>query len=286
MRNKKGRNTMTVPTIAILGAGNMGSCLLGGLIKNGHAPDKLWAADPNKENNKTVEKNFNVHVTENNIEAVQNAEVVVFAVKPQVFASVAMNLKSTMQQRKPLVVSIAAGVRTASIQTWLGGEIAIVRAMPNVAALIGCGASALFANHYVTPSQHQIAESILRAVGVAVWLSDEASLDIVTALSGSGPAYFFLLMESLEYAAEQSGLPVETARLLTLQTALGAARMAIESRSPLVELRHSVTSPGGTTEMALSVLEKNHVREIIQQALMAAKRRSEELAELASHQDT
>jgi pyrroline-5-carboxylate reductase len=268
------------PIITMIGAGNMGSSLIGGLINNGHPADKLWATDPSMEKLVELKKNFGIRTTTDNAKAVQSADIVVFAVKPQMFAKAAIELANNIKSRKPLVLSIAAGIRESSIQHWLGGAAAIVRAMPNTPALIGCGAAALYANSYVTNDQRNMAESILRTVGVAVWLSDEKLMDTVTALSGSGPAYFFLIMETLQQVAEQFGLPAETARLLTMQTALGASRMAIESGRPLDELRRNVTSPGGTTEKALSVLEEKNIRGIFQDALRAAILRSEELAEL------
>lgn len=271
---------MTIHNIAMIGSGNMGSSLIGGLISNGHPCNKLWATDTSIEKLEALQKNFNIHITMDNIQAAQSADVIVFAVKPQLFAEVAKGLADVIQTRKPLILSIAAGIRESSIQGWLGHDTAIVRAMPNTPALISCGATALYANHFVSEEQRSIAESILRAVGVVVWLTDEHLMDTVTALSGSGPAYFFLMMEALQSAAEQLGLPNDTARLLTLQTALGAARMAIESGKSLTELRQNVTSPGGTTEKALSVLEQNNIRKIFQLALQAAKQRSEELAEL------
>ncbi len=271
---------MTTPVIALIGAGNMGNSLISGLIHNGHPADKLWAADVSKEKLDQLQQTFSIHTTTHNVKAAEAADIIVFAVKPQLFANVAMELANVVQKNKPLILSIAAGVRESSISGWLGDKTAIVRAMPNTPALIGCGATSLFANAYVTDEQRRLAESILRSVGVAIWLLEEKWMDIVTALSGSGPAYFFLMMESLQQAAEQLGLPDETARLLTLQTALGAAKMAIESGKSLVELRHNVTSPGGTTEKAVSVLEANNIRGLFKEALLAAKLRSEELAEL------
>lgn len=271
---------MTLPVIAIIGAGNMGSSLAGGLIQDGHPPEKVWVSNPSKEKLVQLQQNFKVHITTHNTEACQAADIVIFAVKPQVLASVAKKLASIIQSHKPLVISIAAGVREASIQHWLGGKVAIVRAMPNTPALIGCGAAALYANPYVSHTARNRAESIMRAIGVVIWLENEKWLDIVTALSGSGPAYFFLMMEALQQAAEELGLPPDAARLLTLQTALGAARMAIESDTPLTELRYQVTSKGGTTEKAIYVLEENHIRDIFKKALQAAKQRSEELAEM------
>lgn len=271
---------MTFPVIAMIGTGHMGSSLIGGLMSNGHPPDKIWAADPSEEKLSELRDLFYIHTTADNSQAAQHAQVVIFAVKPQIFHKVAMDTRKIIQLHKPLVISIAAGIREASIQEWLGGNTAIVRAMPNTPALIGCGASALYANDFVSTEQHDLAESILRAVGVAVWVSNEQLMDTVTALSGSGPAYFFLMMEALQNAAEELGLSPEIARLLTLQTANGAARMALESDTPLAELRRRVTSPGGTTEKALSVLEDSNVRGIFRKALQAAKLRSEELANM------
>jgi pyrroline-5-carboxylate reductase len=268
---------MTTPVIAMIGAGNMGESLISGLINNGHPADKIWASDASEKKLEYLQHTFSIHTETNNASAVEVADVVVFAIKPQVFANVATDLKAVIQQHKPLIISIAAGIRIANIHHWLGDKTAIVRAMPNTAALIGCGATALFANQEVTDKQRNLAESILRTVGIVVWLTNEALLDTVTALSGSGPAYFFLMMESLQNAAEELGLAEETARLLTLQTALGAARMAIESGKSLAELRQNVTSPGGTTEKALAVLEEKNIRGIFKETLAAAKARSEEL---------
>lgn len=271
---------MTTPNIAMIGAGNMGNSLIGGLITSGHPAQKIWASDPSEEKLTELHNRWGIHTTTNNSEAIQSAEVVVLAVKPQLLATILTELSPLIQQQKPLVLSIAAGIRESSLQHWLGGSIAIVRAMPNTPALISCGAAALYANAYVTDDERSMAESILRSVGITIWLDDEGLMDTVTALSGSGPAYFFLMMEALQQAAEKLGLPTETARLLTLQTALGAARMAIESGKPLDELRKNVTSPGGTTEKALAILEENKIRDIYERAIHAAKKRSEELAEM------
>jgi pyrroline-5-carboxylate reductase len=271
---------MTTPVIAFIGAGNMGGSLIGGLINDGHPAAKIWACDPSEERLLQLRDTYQINISDNNNKAIQAADVVIFAVKPQLFAGIAKACAAVIQDKKPLVISIAAGIREESIQQWLGGDTAIVRTMPNTPALVGCGATALFANKYVNPDRHALAESILRAVGIIVWVDKEEMMDTVTALSGSGPAYFFLMMESLQQAAEQQGLSSDNARLLTLQTALGAARMAIESGKPLDELRHNVTSPGGTTEKAVSVLEDNNIRGLFTKALQAAKQRSEELAAL------
>lgn len=271
---------MEHPTIAIIGAGHMGSSLMGGLIRNGHPADKIWAADHDATKLEALKNQFNIHITTDNKKAVEKAKVVIFAIKPQYFADVAQELAKTIQKHRPLIISIAAGIQIKGMENWMGQDLSIVRTMPNTPALLGCGATALFANANVTKDERNLAESILRAVGITVWLEKESLLDVVTALSGSGPAYFFLMMESLQQAAEAEGLPSETARILTLQTALGAARMAIENNTPLVDLRHHVTSKGGTTEKAVSVLEEQGIRDLFRHAIHAAKERSEELAEL------
>lgn len=271
---------MTFPTIALIGAGNMGSSLIGGLIKNGHPADKIWATDPASEKRQQIEDQFHIHTSDDNAKAVRAADVVIFAIKPQLFGKIALELTPQIQQRKPLVISIAAGIQINSMENWLGKETAIVRSMPNTPALIGSGATALFANQHVSSDQHNLAESILRAVGVVVWVEKEALMDTVTALSGSGPAYYFLVMEAMQEAAEELGLPADIAKLLTQQTALGASRMAMESDHSVSELRRQVTSPGGTTEKALLSLEENNIREIFRKALQAAKLRSEELSTL------
>lgn len=268
---------MKTSVITLLGAGNMGSSLLSGLIRNHYPAEKLWITDPSEEKLHHVKNQFPVNITTDNQQALQHADVVILAVKPQILPQVLMDAAAIIQQKKPLVISIAAGVREASIQQWLGGQIAIVRSMPNTPALLGCGASALYANTLVSAEQHALAESILRSVGITVWLEQENLMDTVTALSGSGPAYFFLMMEALQNAAIECGLPPETARLLTLQTAYGAARMALESDIDVVQLRKNVTSPGGTTEQAVRVLEEGQLRALLKKAVDAAKKRSEEL---------
>lgn len=274
---------MTHSNIAIIGSGHMGSSLLGGLIANHYPPEKIWITDSDTTKLEQLKNQFKIHTTTKNQEAVEMADAVILAVKPQVLSEVAFEIAKSVQHKKPLIISIAAGIRAESIQKWLGGNVAIVRAMPNVPALIGCGATGLFANSMVSEEQRNWAESILRAISIVVWLNDEKHMDTVTALSGSGPAYFFLIMEALQKGAEELGLDSESARLLTLQTAFGAARMALESDVDAKELRRRVTSPGGTTEQAVKVLEENQLRDIFKKALIAAKERSEELAIQLEH---
>lgn len=269
---------MTAPHIAFIGAGNMGSSLIGGLIQNGHPPHCLMAADPHPEKLNELSTHFAIQTTTTNEDAVRFADVIVLAVKPQVMREVLQTLIPLLQTKKPLLLSIAAGLPIKSLEQWAGGNQAIVRVMPNTPALIGHGASALYANAIVNPAQHELAESIMRAVGITVWLNDESLMDAVTALSGSGPAYFFLIMNALQSAAIEAGLNPETARLLTLQTALGAAAMAMESELPLSTLQHNVTSKGGTTEEAIRVMEAQQLPGILKDAFLAAKARSLSLA--------
>jgi pyrroline-5-carboxylate reductase len=271
--------------IAFIGGGNMARSLIGGLLAGDGEPDRIWVAEPDAGQREFLRGRFGVHTEANNEEIAARAEVVVLAVKPQILREVALNLAPVVQARQPLVVSIAAGVRESDLRAWLGGgALALVRTMPNTPALVGSAASALFANPYVTEEGRQRAESLLRAVGVTVWVDNEDLLDTVTALSGSGPAYFFLLMEALEQAAMAAGLDAETARLLTLQTAFGAAKMALESVDSPATLRVRVTSPGGTTEQALAVLHEGALNTLIAKALEAARQRSRDLGELLGGQ--
>ena len=265
--------------IAFVGGGNMARSLVGGLIADGYQARNIWVSDPNVTQRDTLQQAFLIQTTAVNQEAVTHADVVIFAVKPQSLKIAAEDIASTLQKKKPLIISIVAGIREPTLATWLGGHHAIVRAMPNTPAMVGSGATALYANSQVSQQQHNLAESIMRAVGLAVWVDDEAHMDIVTALSGSGPAYFFLVMESLEKAAGDLGLPADTARLLTLQTAYGAAKIALESSESTATLRRHVTSPGGTTEQAIKVLQEKHAQELFSAALLAAYHRSQELAE-------
>lgn len=269
---------MTAPCITFIGAGNMGASLLGGLIQNGHPAHRLIAADPSADKLNALATQFGIETTTDNLKAIEAADVVILAIKPQVMASVVTPLAARLRERQPLIISVAAGLRVSSFEQWIGGACPIVRAMPNTPALIGHGATGLFANAHVSAEQHDLAETILRSVGVAVWLKEESLIDAVTALSGSGPAYFFYVMEALQAAGEKVGLPADTAKLLTLQTALGAAAMALESNDDLALLRQRVTSPGGTTEQGVAVLEAHHLKTIFEKTVEAAKNRSLSLA--------
>ncbi len=265
-------------SIGFIGAGNMAASLIGGLVEDGCDPGRIWVSDIDPARLSQLAR-LGVQTCADNAELVARAAVVVLAVKPQAMKAVCEAVAGAVQRERPLVLSVAAGLRSSDLDRWLGGGLAIVRAMPNTPALVQTGATALFANHRVSVEQRQLAESVMRAVGLTLWLDDEAQMDTVTALSGSGPAYFFLVMEALEHAGEALGLKPETARLLTLQTALGAAKLAMESGEDVALLRQKVTSPGGTTERALAVLQQAGLEQIFAEALRAGAERSAELAQ-------
>jgi pyrroline-5-carboxylate reductase len=269
---------MSDHTLAFIGGGNMARSLIGGLIADGWEPSLIHVADPDPQQTKALAEHFSVITNLDNQTAIEQADVVVLAVKPQVMKSVASELAPALARHRPLVISIAAGIREPALRGWLGEQTAIVRTMPNTPALVQSGATALYANPAVSEDQRNLAESILRAVGLTLWIDDESLMDAVTALSGSGPAYFFLFMEALQAAGSQLGLPEDTARLLTLQTAFGAVKMALESSEDAATLRRRVTSPGGTTEHAIEVFAQHNLNAIILKALQAAAERSRDLA--------
>ena len=270
---------MKAHTIAFIGAGNMARSLIGGLLADRWPAGRIRVSDPDPGQIEIIRRqNPGVFTTADNRSNVEPADIVLFAVKPQSVKEAAQELADCLSTSGTLIISIVAGVRSSDLIHWLQGEFAVVRCMPNTPALVGSGATGLFANTLVTEQQRNIAESVLRAVGLTIWLEKESQLDAVTALSGSGPAYFFLVMEAMEEAGKRLGLEGETARLLTLQTAFGASKLALESQETLKTLRQRVTSRGGTTEKALAVLENGDIRNLFAEALQAAAVRSKELA--------
>lgn len=250
-----------------------------GLISSGFAAQQLWVSDTNPATLQAHAEQLQVHIATDNIALCQAVDVVVLAVKPQILREVALAIAEVVQQRQLLVVSIAAGINQTSLARWLGQETAIVRCMPNTPALVLTGATALHANSHVKNGQKDVAENILRAVGLSLWVDDEARLDAVTAVSGSGPAYFFLLMEAMEKAALAMGLDERAARLLIQQTALGAAKIALESDESPAQLRQRVTSPGGTTQQAIDSFQQQGFDAMVSKALQAAYDRSIEMSQ-------
>jgi len=271
---------MTQASIGFIGGGNMARSLIGGLIADHYPAALISVSEPDATARGKLAADFSIEVLEDNQQLASSVDVLVLAVKPQLMKQVTEEIREGVQAKHPLVVSIAAGIRAANLDEWLGGNVAVVRTMPNTPSLVGSGAAGLYANDLVTEEQKAVAESILRAVGLTLWVKEETQIDHVTALSGSGPAYFFLIIEALEAAGCKLGLPQETARLLALQTAYGSAKMALESPEDAATLRQRVTSPGGTTEQALKVLEEGNIRQLFEQALTAASERSVELADM------
>lgn len=270
--------------IAFIGGGNMAASLIAGLIADAHAPRGLWVAEPDAVRREGLRERFGVQVVADNRDAIAHAETLVLCVKPQLAPGVCREIGDLAAGLGLLVISIMAGVPESGIQRWLGAPLPVVRAMPNTPAMVQTGAIALHASPQVTEEGRNRAETILRAAGLVRWVEEEAQIDAVTALSGSGPAYFFLLMEAMEEAGTELGLDPETARLLTIQTALGAARMAVESESEPARLRAQVTSPGGTTERALAVFEEAGLRRVVARALSAARDRAVEISRTLSEQ--
>lgn len=271
---------MTTSSLTFIGGGNMASSIIGGLVEQGYPTDHITACDPNNDSLSLLATRFGINTSSDNISACANTDVIVLAVKPQILKTVTEALKPALTERAtlPLIISIAAGIGSQDIQQWLGKEIAIVRCMPNTPALVQQGASGLYANAYTSNAQKDIAEQLLCAVGYATWVETEALIDAVTAVSGSGPAYFFLLMESMIDAGVKQGLSRESATQLTLQTALGAATLAKASDVSVDELRRRVTSPGGTTAAAIEHYETAGLRSIVDQAMIDCAERSKAMA--------
>src|ERR1700678_992941 len=264
--------------LAFIGGGNMAAALIGGLTKRGLRSDQVVVADPSDAQLRRLAEQYGVKTAADNASAAEGAEVVVLAVKPQQMRAVALGLAPTLSETRPLLISVAAGIPHAALARWFGPKVPVVRTMPNRPALNGFGATGLYAPANVGAANRALAESIMAAVSATVWVLHESQMDTVTALSGSGPAYFFLFMEALEAAAHERGLPKDIAHKLTLETAFGAAQMARHSGESLAALREQVTSKGGTTAAALEVLNAAGLRAIVAHAVAAADRRSAELA--------
>jgi pyrroline-5-carboxylate reductase len=262
--------------ICFIGAGNMATSLIGGLIANQHDAAAITACDIDEDRLERLQQDFGINVSGDNYSAAQAADVVILAVKPQLMRAVCEDMAGLPHNPAQLFVSIAAGVPASAIEDWLGGDRAIVRCMPNTPALLQLGASGLAANARVDQAQRDSAEQIMQAVGIAIWVAQESDLDAVTAISGSGPAYFFYFIELLEAAGVKLGLPRETSARLARQTALGAATMARDQ--DVVALRQQVTSKKGTTEQAILSFQADHLDQLVDNATAAAHRRALELA--------
>jgi len=265
-------------SIAFVGGGNMARSLIGALIHGGVAASSIAVAEPDAKTRDALARDFGIAAHAASADAVRGAGTIVLAVKPQVLQAVCADLANAIGDAAPLIVSIAAGIRIDQIERWIGRPLPVVRTMPNTPALIGAGATGLIANARASAEDRARAEALLGAAGRTAWIDREALMDTVTALSGSGPAYFFLLVEALEDAAVAQGLPRETARMLASQTCLGAGRMLAESGEAPSTLRERVTSPGGTTAAALAAFDEGGLRELVATAVAAATERGRELS--------
>ena len=265
-------------TLAFIGGGNMARALIGGQIARGADPRLIRVAEPAENARYGLAAEFGVVVHADNAAAVEGADVIVLAVKPQVMREVCTGIADLVAARKPLLISIAAGIGLEHFRRWFGPAAKLVRCMPNTPALIGAGVTGLCADAGVDADARSRAEGILAATGPTVWIDDESRMDAVTAVSGSGPAYFFLLMEAMVEAAIRQGLSADAARILVLNTALGAARMANESEESPATLRARVTSPGGTTQAALERFEAGGFRDLVDAAIARATERGRELS--------
>ncbi|WP_111415244.1 pyrroline-5-carboxylate reductase [Billgrantia lactosivorans] len=265
--------------VTFIGAGNMAGAIIGGMIDHGHAASAITATSPSDEVLAPLRERFGIRTETDNVAAVADADIVVLAVKPQVMRGVCEGLRDTLQRRRPLIISVAAGLTAESLQAWMGGGLPLVRCMPNTPSLVSAGAAGLFATPEVSTGQRDQATALLEAVGLVEWVEEEGLLDAVTAVSGSAPAYFFLMFEAMEEAGVKLGLPAETARRLAIQTALGAARMAQGSEFTPDRLKRNVMSPGGTTERAIEHLEQAGLRQIMADAMAACAARAREMAE-------
>ena len=269
--------TSSAPRIAFIGGGNMARSIIGGLIDSGHPAAAVAVGEPNADARARLAELGEIRFPGDNVAVVEGADLVVLAVKPQVMQDVVAPLAETLRASGAVVMSIAAGIECAMLERWLG-PVPVVRCMPNTPALLGVGAAGLYATERVDAEGRALAELAMAAVGTVTWVDEEKLIDAVIAASGSGPAYFFLLMEKMVAAGVDLGLTEPTARALVLQTALGAARMATESGTSPAELRRQVTSPGGTTAAAVEAFEAGDLGALVARAMGDAVARAGELA--------
>jgi pyrroline-5-carboxylate reductase len=266
--------------IAFVGSGNMAEAIISGLIASGYPAQNIMAADPTQERLDTLAEHYTVQTSIDNVTAVEQADVVVLSVKPQLMATVCKPMQSIDWSNK-LVISIAAGVSCNRIETLLGSKLSLVRVMPNTPALVNKGMSGLFANEQTSESDKAFANELLQSVGKVCWVDEESGINAVIAVSGSGPAYFFLFMEAMQNEAIAQGFDKETARLMVQQTALGAAEMVMTNPDmDIVTLRERVTSKGGTTAEAIRTFQENKLENIVKEAMQSAVTRAEEMEKL------
>lgn len=268
------------PHIAFIGAGNMAQAIIKGMLAAGYPPNKICASGRTQAKLDQLTADTGIHTSIDNLSLCDQADVIVLGVKPHMMGDLVKSIAHAIDPSKHLIVSVAAGILAGSIDSWLGQTTPIVRCMPNTPSLVGKGAAGLFATTGVSSAQKHAASTIMQSVGLALWVETEAHIDAVTAVSGSGPAYYFLMMEAMIAGAEELGLSNDMAQQLVLQTAVGAAQMAQESQQTPAQLRLAVTSPKGTTEQAIDTFNKGDFSQLCSQAMAAAHHRSKELANL------
>lgn len=273
---------MDKPRLAFIGGGNMAKSLIGGLIDKGFSSRCISVSDPVEKNLDQLNRKFGIATTSDNSIAAKDVDLIVLCVKPQILESVCKELQASLNQTPP-AISIAAGIPLSLLMDWLGEDTPIIRCMPNTPALVQSGAAGMFANQKVDKKLRNLAEEIFDAVGLCCWLEKEEDIDLVTAVSGSGPAYFFLFMEAMEKVAIDLGLDQEISRKLIIQTVLGAAKMAAESDMNPSELRSCVTSPGGTTEKAVNAFLEGDIMGLFNKAMNKALERATEMAKEAEN---
>lgn len=271
-------------TISFIGAGHMAQAIIAGLVESGYPAQSIIATATRESSLSPLGERYGINTTTDNNEAVRASDIVVLAVKPQIMKGVCANISDDIQVKKPLILSVAAGLTCDTLSGWLGGYTEIARAMPNTPALVGTGACGLYAASGVSEEHKALAAKLMGAVGITEWVEEESLLSAVTAIAGSAPAYFFYMMEALEKAGVERGLPLETARRLVIQTALGAAKMCTNSEDAPEEFKKRVMSPKGTTERAVHYLEQGGLEALMQGAVDACFARAEELGRDLSKQ--
>lgn len=273
--------------VGFIGGGNMARAIAGGLLRGGMHATHVYLSEPRESQRDLLRKElYGIQLTDDNDRVARQSEVLLFAVKPQILKAVCTALADTVQASRPLIVSIAAGPRVEDIESWLGGQLSVVRVMPNQPALIDQGVSALFANARTNDASRSLAEAIMSAVGQVVWVTRETDIDSVTAVSGTGPAYFYLLIDVMIQAGIDFGLNPATARTLAVETARGASALAAAETESMTSMIGRVRSPGGTTQAAFDYLDQADVRGIFARAIEAARKRAEELGDATDTNQT
>lgn len=265
-------------SIGFIGGGNMTKSLVAGLLSSDFDQNKVWVCDRNKAKNDFFLQKYQINTTEDLQKLANCCQIIVLSVKPNHMAEVAFEIGKTVKKNKLLIISIAAGIEIKTLENWYGATTPIVRAMPNMPSSVQAGATGLFHNGNLATQQISQAEHILRSCGVITWVKEEHLIDVITALSGSGPAYFFRMMELLSETAMELGLTKEQAHLFTVQTAYGASKMALESSQGLTDLRKQITSKGGVTQVSLKVLDKYNIEKMLHEALVENIKHSQILA--------